>query len=60
MFSYSITAYFIFINKYYNSCHNSHLVYQTWPKFLLILYMCIYIYIYIYTLDANTLYYVRK
>ena len=33
-FSYYITTYFILSNKYYNSCHNSHSVYQIYPKLL--------------------------
>ena len=32
MFSYYITTYFITSNKDYNSCRNSHLVYQTYLK----------------------------
>ena len=34
MFSYYITTHFIPSNKYYNSCYNSHSMYQTDPYFL--------------------------
>ena len=34
MFSYYITTYLILINKDYNSCRNSHSVYQTYPKWM--------------------------
>ena len=33
MFSYYITTHFITSNKNYNSCRNSHSVYQTYPNF---------------------------
>ena len=35
MFSYYITTHFISNNKYYNSCHDSHSVYQTYPNILI-------------------------
>ena len=37
MFNYYITTHFITNNKDYNSCRNSHLVYQTYPYFLIVL-----------------------
>ena len=36
-FNYYITTHFITNNKDYNSCRNSHLVYQTYPYFLIVL-----------------------
>ena len=33
MFSYYITTHFITSNKYYNSYHNPHSVYQTYLKY---------------------------
>ena len=35
MFSYYITTHFISNNKYYNSCHDSHSVYQTYSNILI-------------------------
>ena len=34
MFSYYITTHFITNNKDYNSCRNSHSVYQTYPWYM--------------------------